>query len=87
MNQNRLDLRLKLVTIECHYNVVHYIGHITVVTGAEYECKFEPTKDIPYHTVTSKLWGTFWEDLGENWLCYNGTTLYIGIPYYVTDKD
>ena len=31
------------------------------------------TKDTPYLTLTGELWGVF---LGENWLCYNDTTLY-----------
>ena len=34
--------------VECRYNAVQYnmhdIEHINAVSGAEYDCKFEPTK-------------------------------------------
>ena len=47
------------------------------MTGAEYECKFEPTKDAPYLALTGEVWGVFCDDFEENRLCYNGTTLYV----------
>ena len=53
------------------------IVHINVVTGAEYECKFKPTKDIPYLALMGELRGVFFYESGENWPFYNGTTLYL----------
>ena len=43
---------------------------------AESESDIRITRDTPYLTLISKLWGIYCEDLGENWLHYNGTTLY-----------
>ena len=36
------------------------------------QSEVELTKD-----TAGELWGIFWEDLGENWSCFNGTALYI----------
>ena len=47
------------------------------MTEAKCESEFEPTKDTPYLTLTGELWDAFCEDFGENWPCYNGTTLYL----------
>ena len=47
--------------------------HITVLTGAEDECKFESTKDTPYLALTGELWGVVCDNLGENRPRYNGT--------------
>ena len=48
------------------------------MTEAEYESQFEPTKYIPYLTLTGELWDVFCEDLWKNWPHYNGTALYMG---------
>ena len=42
----------------------------------KYEPEFEPTNFIPYLTLTGELWDVFSENLGENWLRYNGTQVY-----------
>ena len=34
------------------------------------------TADTPYLTLMGKLWGVYYENSEENWLWYNGTTLY-----------
>ena len=44
---------------------------------AERKSDIQLTKDTPYLTLTDKLWDLCRENLGENWLCYNGTTLYV----------
>ena len=33
------------------------------------------TTDTPYLALTGELLGVYFEDLGENWLCFNGTVL------------
>ena len=47
----------------------------TVMTMAERKSNIRLTKDTPYLALMGKLWGVFCEDLGENWRCYNGTTV------------
>ena len=47
------------------------------MTVAEHKLDFKHTTDTPYLALTSKLQGVCCEDLGENWPCYNGTTLYV----------
>ena len=49
-----------------------------IITETEAECLSDAgsTKDTPYFVLTGDLWGGFCEYLGENWLRYNGTTLY-----------
>ena len=49
----------------------------TVVTEAEYKSEFEPTKYIPYLSLTGELWDVFCKDFEGNWPRYNGTALYI----------
>ena len=51
--------------------------YITAVAETEYKSEFEPTKYIPYLTLTGELWYVFCKDFEENWLRYNGTTLYV----------
>ena len=48
-----------------------------MVTEAEYKPQFEPTKYTPYLALRGELRDVFCEDMGENWLNYNGTALYI----------
>ena len=43
---------------------------------AEYQSDAGSTKDTPYLVLPGELWGVFCEYLWENWLRYNGTTLY-----------
>ena len=45
------------------------------MTGAEYECKFEPTKDTPYLALTGEITGVFCDHFGENRPRHNGTAL------------
>ena len=33
--------------------------------------------DSPLLTLTGELWGVYCESFGENWLHFNGTTLYL----------
>ena len=47
------------------------------ITAAEHESDFKLTMDIPYLTLTGKLWGVYWEDIGEHWPRYNSIALYI----------
>ena len=65
-------------TVRCRYHgpIWHDSAYISAVTEAEYESQFEPTKYIPYLALTGELWNVFCEDLGKNWLRYNGTALY-----------
>ena len=52
------------------------IAYTIAVTEVEYKSRSTPTKYIPYLALTGELWDVFCEDLGENWLRYNGTALY-----------
>ena len=47
------------------------------MTDDEHESDFELTKDTPYFILIDELWGIYCEDLGENWICYEGIPLYI----------
>ena len=53
----------------------YYIRQV-VITVAESESNIRITTDTPYLTLMGELWDVYCEDLGENWLRYNGTTLY-----------
>ena len=44
------------------------------MTEAEYASEIIFIKDIPYLTLMGQLWW-FYDDLGKNWPCYNGTAL------------
>ena len=55
--------------------IKHDIVQITAVTEAEYEYKFEPTKDTPYLTWTGELLGVFCDGFGENLQHLNGIRL------------
>ena len=46
------------------------------MTGAEFKLVFKLTIDTPYLNLMDEIWGVCCEDFGENWPCYNGTTLY-----------
>ena len=46
------------------------------MTSAEHESDLKLTTDTPYLTLTGELWGVCCEEIGENWLHYNGTALY-----------
>ena len=46
---------------------------VWVVTEAELKSEFLFTTDL---ALTGELWGVYCEEFGENWLCYNGTSLY-----------
>ena len=48
------------------------------MTEAKHKPEFVLTKDTPYLALTGELWSVYCEDLGENWLHYNGITLYKG---------
>ena len=47
--------------------------------AAEYKSYFELTKGSTYLALEGELWGVYCENLGENWLHYNGTTLFTNI--------
>ena len=57
-------------------NIVRYYTNMGIV--AEYRSLAAST--------TGKLWGIFCEYLWENWLCYNGTALYIYIDGLAQDN-
>ena len=48
------------------------------MTESEHKSDFKLTTDTPYLALMGKLWDVYCEDSGENWLRYNGTTLYFG---------
>ena len=54
----------------------NFVRHLITGTKAEYQSDVGSTKHIPYLGLMGKLWGVFCEYLRENWLRYNGTTLY-----------
>ena len=50
------------------------------MTATERKSNLELTTETPYltlTTVTSELWGVFYENFKENWPHYNGTELYM----------
>ena len=47
-----------------------------MITVAESESSIRTTTDIPYLALMGELLDVYCEDFGENWLRYNGTTLY-----------
>ena len=47
------------------------------MTAVQRKSDFKLTTDIPYLTLTGKLWGVYCEDLGETWQHYNDTTQYV----------
>ena len=73
---------MSVITVRFGYDEVEYdmilwyIACSTAVTEAEHNSDIKPTTDTPYLALMGELWGVYCEDLGENWLCYNGTTLY-----------
>ena len=64
--------------VKCHYNTIQFIVLYMVLQwlGLNF-IQVELSKDTPYLALMGQLWGPFCEDLRENWLRYNGTTLYI----------
>ena len=56
------------------------------MTVAESESNVRITTHNPYLTHTGKLWGAYCEDFGENWACYNGTTLYASLGLSVLNR-
>ena len=66
------------------YQGAAYISDLTVISYTSLPWlrqsvnqEFEPTKDTAYLTLTGELCDVVCEDLGENWLHYNGTALYL----------
>ena len=49
------------------------------MTEVKYKSESQPTNHIPYLALTGELRDVFWENLGENWPCYNGIALYIAL--------
>ena len=68
-------------TVKCHNNtpIYHVITYHTVKTVAVSKSDFRITTDSPYFALLGELWGVCCEDLKENWLCYIGIMLYIGM--------
>ena len=60
-----------------HSLIFHGITYSTAMTVAERRSDFKLTIDTPYLTLMGELWGICCKDIGENWLRYNGTTLYV----------
>ena len=46
------------------------------MTITEHKSNTELTKDAPYLSLTCELWGVCCEEFRENYLCYNGSTMY-----------
>ena len=57
--------------------IYHSITYDTAIIVAEIESDIRIKIDTPYLTLTGKLWAVYFEDLGENWLRYNGTAVYV----------
>ena len=51
------------------------IAQDTVMIVSEHKSDFNFTSDTSYLTFLGNLWGVYYEDLWENWLQYNSTTL------------
>ena len=51
------------------------------VTTAELESNFKLTTGTPYLAFMGELWGVYYEDFEENWLCFNSTVLYLDFPF------
>ena len=49
------------------------------MTAAQHQSGFQVTKDTPYLTLTGELCGIYCENCGQNWPCYNSTTLHISL--------
>ena len=64
-------VRKFIYTVVCHYNAMQY----NIRLHTENESDFEHTKDTPYLTLMSELWGVYCENFQENWPRYNGTAL------------
>ena len=47
------------------------------MAGAELKSDFKLKTDTPYLALKGELWDVYHEDYGENWLHYNGATLYV----------
>ena len=66
-----------------HYTIIitrsnfsrYYIGHC-VITVTESESDIRITTDTPNLALTVDLCGVYFENFGENWPRYNGTTLH-----------
>ena len=67
-------------TVKCRYNADQFIKilltHSTAIIAAEHESDLKLTRDTPYLALMGELWGVSSDDIGENWLHYNGTALY-----------
>ena len=74
-------------TVECRYNAVkrNMILHMIRQWKAKHASDVIFSKDTPYLALTGELWDVFCEDLGDNWLRYNGTALYIESGTHVTN--
>ena len=51
------------------------------MTATECKSDFKLTTDTPYHALMGELWGVYYENFEENWLCYNNTTLYVTMQF------
>ena len=60
-------------------SIYHDISYDTAIAVVESESGIRITTDTSYLALTGELWDAYCEGLGENWLCYNGTTRYAAL--------
>ena len=72
---NRVILTYSQVPLLCGM-IYHGITYDIAITVAESESVIKITTGTPYLALTGELWCDCCEDFGENWPCYDGTTLH-----------
>ena len=68
-----------LVNIQCSAIITRYNMswcYNMAITAAKHHSDFELTKDTPYLALRGEIWGICCEHYADNWLRYNGITLY-----------
>ena len=57
--------------------IYYDITNGAAMTTIEHKSDIELITDTPY--FTGELWGVYYENFEENWPCYNGTAMYVGL--------
>ena len=57
-------------------SILHDNAYIPTLTKAEHWSRLALTNDTPYFALVGELWGVYCKYCGDNWPCYNATTLY-----------
>ena len=63
----------------------HNFSHSTAMTAAEHKWDLKLTRDTPYLALMGELWGVCCEEISENCLRCNSTTLYFVLQYEMVD--